>query len=83
MPRLISNYTYCRMTRDQLTPFFEHYRRLVFSENQHLDPHYAHSETEQGAITALAKNLSERYTLGFGIFQGDTFVGWHLGQQIL
>lgn len=80
MPQLISNYTYRRMTRDELTPFFERCRQVIFSENQYLDPHYAHSETEQGAITALAKNLSERYTLGFSLFQSDTFVGWHLGQ---
>ena len=21
--------------------------------------------------------------MGFGLFQGDTFVGWHIGQQVL
>ena len=31
----------------------------------------------------LAGRLSERYALGFGLFQGDTFVGRHLGQQVL
>lgn len=71
------------MTREELMPFLERYRHVVFAENHHLGPHYAHSKTEQEAINALAKRLSERYALGFGLFQGDTFVGWHLGQQIL
>ena len=83
MPDLIPGYSYQVMTRDKLQPFFERYRGIVFAKTHHLDSHYAHSDTEQAAITTLAKNLAGRFTLGFGLFQGDTFVGWHLGQQIM
>jgi GNAT superfamily N-acetyltransferase len=83
MPDLIPGYSYKVMTRDELTPFFERYRHVVFAETHPLDSHYAHSETEQAAISALARNLAGRYTLGFGLFREDTFVGWHLGQQVL
>lgn len=83
MNELIPGYSFREMTRDDLSPFFERYRQVIFAENQHLDAHYAHSETEQAAISTLAENLSNRYTLGFGLFQGDTFVGWHLGQQVM
>ena len=82
MPELISGYHYEVMARAELAPFFERYHPIVFTDTYHLSSHYAHSETEQAAISALSKNLSERYTLSFGIFQGDTFVGWHMGSQI-
>ncbi len=82
MPDLIPGYRYEVMTRDALQPFLERYREVVFSD-YHLGAHYAHSELEQAAISTLAENLSGRFTLGFGLFQGDTFVGWHLGQQVM
>ncbi len=82
MPDLIPGYRYEVMTRAALQPFLERYREVVFSDH-HLGTHYAHSELEQAAISTLAENLSERFTLCFGVFQGDAFVGWHLGQQVM
>ena len=71
------------MTRAELQPLFERYFGVVFADTWHLGAHYAHSDTEQAALGTLAQNLAGRYTLGFGLFQGDTFVGWHLGQQVM
>ena len=82
MLELISGYSYEVMSREELAPFLERYYPIVFADTYHLSSHYAHSETEQAAVSALSKNLSERYTLSLGIFQDDTFVGWHMGSQI-
>lgn len=83
MPDLIPGYSCEVMTRAELQPFFERYHEVVFAETHHLAAHYAHSDTEQAAISSLANNLARRFTLGFGLFHGDTFVGWHFGQQVL
>ncbi len=83
MTNLVPGYSYKVMTRAELQPFFERYHEVVFAETHHLAAHYAHSDTEQAAISSLANNLARRFTLGFGLFHGDTFVGWHFGQQVL
>ena len=81
MPELISGYRYEVMSRTDLLPYIEVYRPVIFAEQGHLDSLYALSEIEQAALEALGERMSERYRLGYGIFQDDTFVGWHLGQQ--
>lgn len=83
MPYLIDGYSYKVMSRDELFPYIQDHQAAIFAENQHLDSLYALSEAERNALDALGKRLTERYRLGFGIFQGETFVGWHLGQQTL
>lgn len=69
------------MTRAALLPYTEAHQPEVFAEAGHLDPLYALSETEQAALDVLGERLAGRYRLGYGIFQGDLFVGWHSGQQ--
>jgi hypothetical protein len=83
MPQLIGDYSYKVMTRDELFPYIQDHQASIFAENQHLDTLYALSEAERNALNALGERLAERYRLGFGIFQGEVFVGWHLGQQTL
>lgn len=83
MPELISGYRYEVMSRDELLPYVQAHQATVFTEQGYLHSLYAFSETERDALDTLGKRLSERYRLGFGIFQGETFVGWHLGQQTL
>lgn len=53
----------------------------VFAQEQHLPSGYAYSETEREAIWTLRDRLAESFILAIGIFQGDTFVGWHVGNQ--
>ncbi len=83
MPELIPGYSYQQMTRDELLPYIQDHQATIFAEQGHLDSLYALPETEQGALDTLGERLSGRYRLGFGIFQGEAFVGWHLGQQTL
>ena len=83
MPELIPGYRYEVMSQDELLPYIRTHHAAVFAEAGHLEPLYALSETEQNALAALGKRLSERYRLGLGIFQSDTFVGWHMGQQVM
>ena len=83
MPELIPGYRYEVMSRDELLPYIKKHQTDIFAQNGHLDSLYALSETEQNALDTLGERLAGRYRLGFGIFQGETFVGWHLGQQTL
>ncbi len=62
-------------------PFIEQIMSTVFSQEQHLSSSYAYSEAEQEAIWLLEDKIAARFIFAMGIFQGDTFVGWHIGNQ--
>ena len=81
MPDLAPGYRYEEMSRDDLLPYIDAYRPTVFAEEGHFNPLYALSDAEQVALDATGERLSNRYRLGYGIFRGDAFAGWHLGQQ--
>lgn len=83
MADLSPGYSYKIMSRAELLPHIRTHHNAVFTENGHLEPLYALSKTEQTALDTLGKRLSGRYRLGFGLFQGDTFIGWHMGQQVI
>ena len=71
------------MSRDELVPHIDKHHATVFAETGHLESLYALSDDEQSALDTLGKRLSGRYRLGFGLFQNDTFIGWHMGQQVM
>lgn len=62
--------------------FLTKYRPLVFADNHHLSPGYAYGDAEKEALEPLRERMSDAYALRLGIFQNDTFVGWHLGLQV-
>ena len=81
MPELIPGYSYEVMARAELTPYIEEIMPAVFAHAQHLPASYAYSETEQEAVWTLGDKLAERFVFSLGIFYGDIFVGWHIGNQ--
>lgn len=81
MPELIPGYRYEAMSRDDLQPFIEQIMPDVFVHAQHLPSSYAYSETEQEAVWTLDNKLEGRFVFSLGIFQSETFVGWHIGNQ--
>ena len=81
MLELISGYSYEVMSREELAPFLEQIMPDVFVHAQHLPASYAYSDTEQEAVWTLGDKLAGRFVFSLGIFYGETFVGWHIGNQ--
>ena len=79
---LVSDYTVRELSAEDFSPLFQEYRPIVFAENNHLSPGYAYSDEEKQKLEPLRKRMDSAYALRLGVFQGATFVGWHLGLQV-
>ena len=66
---------------EEFEPLFKTHHPTVFEENYRLSFGYAYSDKEVEALELLRERLSDVYTLRLGIFQHNTFVGWHFGAQ--
>jgi len=82
MTHLTSDYTYKHLSAEEFAPLFEKYHLTVFPHLSGVSPERLYSEAERSALTALQANLSNRYVLRLGIFHGEDFVGWHVGEQV-
>lgn len=58
----------------------EHYP-AVFGDKTRFDPRAVFSDAEKQNIDELRKLMGSPLCLRFGIYQGERFVGWHIGDQ--
>jgi RimJ/RimL family protein N-acetyltransferase len=58
----------------------QHYP-VVFQANTRLDVRAMLSDIERQQMQTLASYMGSPLCLRFGLFQGDEFVGWHVGDQ--
>ncbi len=79
---LVGDYYVLELPPEDFSPLFSEHRPIVFTDNHHLSPGYAYSDAAKEALEPLRKRLDNAYALRLGIFQKDTFVGWHLGLQV-
>ena len=81
MNQLVGNYEVRELSAEEFEPLFKTHHSTVFEENYHLSFGYAYSDEEVEALELLRERLSDAYALRLGVFQQDTFVGWHFGAQ--
>jgi len=70
------------LTNEEFRPVWNQYAPLVFDNafRLHLEELLSDDELEQ--TKRLKSNLGHPVVLRFGVFKGEEFVGWHVGNQI-
>jgi hypothetical protein len=67
------------LSAEEMAPFLKEWQEKMFSDGVILFPEY--SESEKASIQRLRSHMGSPLELCFGLFQGETFVGWHVGNQ--
>lgn len=69
------------LTPAEFQPLWDGLYPIVFGKKAQLNVQDVLSQTERDHMNKLGKFMGSPLHLPFGIFQGDRFVGWHVGDQ--
>lgn len=69
------------MTLEEFQPLWEKASLRVFKDKARLNVQSILTETEKNSMAELGKFMGSPLCLPFGVFQGEQFVGWHVGDQ--
>jgi GNAT superfamily N-acetyltransferase len=67
------------LSPEAIEPLLAEWQPKIFSSHGSIFPQFTDAERE--ATKRLRAHMGAPLQLGFGIFHGDTFVGWHVGNQ--
>ena len=69
------------LTKEQFEPLFADHYSTVFGKKFYFDVPASLSQSEKDQIAKLTEILGSPLCLRFGLFHGEVFVGWHIGDQ--
>lgn len=79
---LPAGYSFREMSKEEFQPLWQEQAARIFDDDALLFRVFPSlSAGEQDRWRALGRKMGEPYTLRLGIFHGEEFVGWHVGDQ--
>jgi GNAT superfamily N-acetyltransferase len=69
------------ISREEFQPLFDRYRPLVFANKPSVNTRLIYSDAEKASSEELNSLMGSPVSLNLGVFHGDTFIGWHCGDQ--
>lgn len=74
-------FTIRELTAADFRPIRQDYAPLIFADPLRLHLEEMLTETEKAAIDRLQKNMGSPLVLRYGLYEGEKFIGWHVGDQ--
>lgn len=78
--KIHDNFELRLLTSDEMKPFLSEWQPKVFAGDSIIFPEY--SDAEKEAMKRLQAHMGAPLELCFGVFQGENFAGWHVGNQL-
>ena len=76
-----SGYSIRSLSADEFRPLWETHHSQIFGDRMRLNLDAVLSDAERAATAALRQSMGTPLTLRYGLFKGEEFVGWHIGDQ--
>jgi ribosomal protein S18 acetylase RimI-like enzyme len=78
--KIHNNFELRLLTSDEMKPFLSEWQPKMFAEANIIFPEFSDAEGE--SMKRLRAHMGKPLELFFGLFQGEIFVGWHVGEQL-
>ena len=69
------------MSTEDFQPLFRRYRPVIFADKPTVDVRSLYNADETASLDELNSFMGSPICLNLGVFHGDTFIGWHCGDQ--
>ncbi len=79
---LFGDYSARALSAEEFGPLMQELRPRVFDGTLDFDVQAALSEPERQAVAGLTQRMEGLFTLQWGLYHGDTLIGWTAGRQM-